>query len=393
MSLTTRAKRWIDTWKRNEASKADRPWAGLEALEHRLLLAGDLVGFFDGDVSFPTPIVPGDKIDIPVIIENIGDMEAEGEIRIDFYAVPRGGTIDDAPEPFAEIEDIEGSLDPFDDADFRLKGVFPFDEELLPPGEYDLLGEIVVIEGVGDENDSNNVITFIKNTTDRVEFTVAWQFGNVPGRSSNTKLIAINEDDDPQDPEAGEVVTASLTGAGYGEVIFDGDESDGTIRFFETDASTKVKLTVKGGDGEVEIGNLEAENPVGSFDGEDVLLQGNADFMGGIEKLILGNVGEDENDLDDGDGEGGEGNEGDEGPEASDSPHSITIGGLVEDKPVTIELGIVENLSLTSNRPIKSLKVVEWLEDDESENVLMAPSLDKLEVKGERGSGHDTREL
>ncbi len=377
MSTTHKALRWIDSMVKNLATPKPRvgtqpAWTGLEPMERRVMLTADLVGFFGSNINLPMPLVPGDRVNVPIIVENIGDMEAQGEIRIDLFVVPRGGDIADDQEPIGEIEDIEGTLDSGDDAVFRFRDVIPFDEDNLPPGDYDLLAEIVVISGAVGDDPSNNVIEFIKDgevtTTDRVEFTVAWQFGNVPGRSGNTKLIAINDDDDPTDPEAGEVVTASLTGAGYGEVIFDGIIPDGTIQFFDTDTSTKVKLTVKGGDGEVEIGSLEADEPIGSFDGKDVLLQGNADFDGGIDKLVLGNIGEDP------------------GSAGGVGPHEIFIGGSVDDKPVTIQFGQAEDLSLTSERPIKSLKVVEWLEGDGFANALTAPSLGKFDVTGERGS-------
>ena len=375
MSIAKSAKRWIGEWKRDGGGAADGldpglgaegSWSGLEALESRLLLAADLVGVFSDNFNPVGPQVPGDVIDIPVIISNVGDLAAQGRLELRLFA-SQDLEIDDSDVLVMELTELELDLEPQQSQTFNFEGLVPLIGELPPlPVDpdgllvpYNLLVEIFPRPKRLDEDLRNNEVKQNESGR-RVTLNLSWEFGNVDGRRGRTKLIT--ENDDELNSDFGEVTTFQLTGAGSGELQFNEATGLFDVVLYDTDKTTKVKLAVKGGDGRVEIGDIIAADLVGRFDGKAIDLRGDARFTGGIEKLTLGSVTGDQ---------------------------MIEIGGSAESKPVSIVIGSAQDLSINSVIPIKSLTLTELIETTGSPSTISAPSIAKLKVKGDKKQGLD----
>ena len=315
----------------------------------------DLTGVFGDRVRIQDTVVPGDKINIPIIVTNRGNVPVDGRIDIELF-VSTDAVLDEADSLIEtdDLEDLRVKLGVGKSKKFHFKDQVPLEPQGLAPGRYFLLANIVPLEPETDADLSNNVVT-VDESGQELSFDIQWQFGNVDGRRGRTKLVGQTDEDD-----GAERVTITLTGAGVGQVVVDPETEEVSIVLTDTDASTKVKVNVKGGDERLEVDHVFASDPVGQFDGRDLDIAGDARFLGGIEKLRLGDVAHD---------------------------HLIEIGGSLDAEPVTIELDRVVDAQIISATPIKSLKVTELLSDEESDDgpsVVIAPSIAKLQAKGDK---------
>ncbi len=322
---------------------------------------GDLTGEFADKLKLQDKVVPGDKVGIPIVVTNKGNVAVDGVIDIKLF-VSTDQTIDEGDIEIEtdDLAELRVKLKPGKSKTFRFGDEVPFDPETLPPGQYFMLARIETDDTTVDSGANNNTIDH-DQSGQPVGFEVVWDFGNVDGRRGRTKLVGETEEDDEQ-----ERVTIQLTGSGFGQIVADDDGEGMNIELFDTDASTKVKINVKGGDGRLDIDNIIAVDPVGSFDGRSLDLLGNATFEGGIEKLRLGDVAHD---------------------------HEIFIGGSIDSKPVTIEMDRAIDVRIESLTPIKSLIATELLsadggsEDGDSPSEVIAPSIAKLQIKGDKKDG------
>ena len=325
----------------------------------------DLEGVFADTFDLEEPLVPGDRVSVPIIIRNAGTVDAQGVITLRLMASP-DDTLDEADVAIAEMTDIKIDLKPDDGKTFRLNGVLPFAENLPPLTEdptaspaFHMLVEIVPQTSGVDGEPSNNVIS--RNESDQgVTMELRWQFGNIEDRPGRAKLTIKN--DNPLDPDFGEVTTLQLSGAGFGEVRLNEITGLPDLILHGTDKTTKVKVTVKGGDGRVQIGDIVADQLVGRFAGKAVELLGNAQFGGGISKLELAAI-------------------------TGDGDQLIEIGESVGLEPAMITIGSAVDLSIDSQMPIKTLTLAELTETEGAPSTVAAPSIAKLVVKGDKKQG------
>ena len=145
----------------------------------------------------------------------------------------------------------------------------------LAAGTYKLLSRVdatnVVAEGTAGE---------ANNTGVGPSFTVAWQFGAVPGRAGNTVLTLRDAD--------GTAVTFRLTGPGVGTVVKDGTSWD--LKLTGTTTTSAVTITTSGGNGRVTLNDIQATGPLASFTAATTDATGTLAINGTITTLTIGDV-------------------------------------------------------------------------------------------------------
>ncbi|KKK48092.1 hypothetical protein LCGC14_3148610, partial [marine sediment metagenome] len=106
------------------------------------------------------------------------------------------------------------------------------------------------------------------------------------------------------------------------------------------------------------VQQIRAAGPLRSVLGRTTYLLGNATFAGSLAKLTLADVAD---------------------------GHVISIGPRAPEDTkttATITLGRVSDTTIDSQIPLKSIRVVEWLDNNATRDAIIAPSLRKLTVKG-----------
>jgi hypothetical protein len=156
----------------------------------------------------------------------------------------------------------------------------------------------------------------------------------------------------------GDRVTVSLKGAGHGTVVLPAGGSGNAIAI-TLDGTTKnssVKVSVKGRNGTTSIGSITANSALGSISGGKVDLLGNIDIQGSLRVLKLHDVAD---------------------------QHTISIGTPANSKTtLAITLNRVQDLSIYSGTAIRSISVFEWLDRDAIPDVIDAPSVGSIKMKG-----------
>jgi hypothetical protein len=145
----------------------------------------------------------------------------------------------------------------------------------------------------------------------------------------------------------GRPVRVSLKGPGAGEVtVLDG----GVANVTTNGTTTASALTVKGA---ATLGAVTVNGSLKSFSGKTADLTGAMNVIGALSKLLLRN--------------------------AAGAP-SVTVGTA---GTLSATLASASDLNFTSGSPIRSLKVGQWLDTGGATEVLAAPSVGSLSVKGD----------
>lgn len=247
--------RWIrhTVWRRRlerlAAKRRQRAWAHrsvsafqLELLEPRLLLAADLSGVIQSAV-LPNPALEGTSGSATVLVSNIGDQDSN-EMEVGVY-ISQDATLD-ASDILLGTATSGGGVAAGESKDFTV----PFTiSTQLDSGTYRLLAKVDNANATVENSEANNVA--VGGT-----ITVAWQFGNLPGKAGQTSLALRDAD--------GTLATFSLTGPGMGEVVKNGAVWD--VRLTGTDATTAVTIaTNMGGNGRLTLNSIDVAGSLASF--------------------------------------------------------------------------------------------------------------------------------
>lgn len=139
----------------------------------------------------------------------------------------------------------------------------------------------------------------------------------------------------------GDAVTVTLTGGGLGSiyVAHDGWCDASTIVLNDTTEQSKLKITVKGAGGGTSVGGIDASgSPLGAISAPTTDLSG-----------------------------------------------AVNIGPTSNAKAsVALTFDQIANASIESAMPIKSLTAAEWLDNDGTGDVLTAPAVGKINIKGRK---------
>jgi hypothetical protein len=313
------------------------------------MLHADLVGFFGEGFGLDSPLVPGDVLTVPIVVEVADESASNGTIGLEVFA-SADLVLDEGEGGDALIGSLENQrvvLEPGQSRAFNVRAAVPFDEEGLPPGAYFLIGRITADEGA-DEEPGNNLIT--ENLEEEnVAAELVWRFGNVPGRLRPNRLTVVEDD--------GLMATFTLAGPGFGEIGRTG-EGQWNVTFTDTEATSQAIVAVRGGDGQFELGGITAPDPLGGFIGKGVDLTGDAMFSGGVRRLILDDV---------------------------EGPLTIEIGPSDDaNASALILLDRASDLSIDSDMPIGTLIVSELIDTDEVADTVSAPSIGRIIARGNR---------
>jgi len=314
-----------------------------EPLEPRQMLTADLAVSFQ-EFSVPSPMVPGDRFNAGVIIDNNGPMAAVGLVSINFF-LSTDISFDSNDVNIGSYPSLPISVSSGDFGDFSDQVRIP---ATMTPGNYFLLVRITPNQQIGDTNQSNNVAA-----SDDF-FPLEIKFGNLPGRGN-----AILEQVDPE----GTIVQFQLFDGGMGTVS-QGDDGRFDINVTGAGANSRLGIAASGGDGIVDIDDIVIAGSVSSITGTSVRLLGSLSVSGTLGTLTLGNVG------------------------GTAAEVSITIGqaGVA----TVIALGAVTNASISTPGAIESLSVASWTDSASSPTDLIeAQWLNSLISTGAFGASID----
>lgn len=262
-------RRWLRTH-RTTCSPRPASLFTLEPLESRVLLAADLSSVVAATTQLD-PAVPTNAATVTVQVLNIGDQPANATTQVAVYA-STDATLDSADVLLGTANTAALNVGQSRNVTVNL-GI----PNSITPGSYNLLARVdatnVIAEGPAGEANNTSVRT--------TAFTVAWQFGNVPGRSGNTTLTLRDAD--------GTRVTFRLTGPGLGEVIRDGAAWDLKV----TGTSTSSNLTIStdtGGNDRVAISDVHVFGPIGSYTAPRLDLSGTLAIDGTVNTLVIGDA-------------------------------------------------------------------------------------------------------
>jgi len=307
-------------------------------------LRGDLVVRFAG-AAVPS-LVPGQALNVPVVVENVGAARIEGDVTVALYAQ---GVTDGSRVLLIREEGVRVNLNPAQSTNVSLDFVVPDD---LPEGEYLLVAAVDVDEAVSELDEANNE-SFVA-----VSAELVYLFGNIygGGRASLT-LEDVN----------GTPVTFDLSGDGHGEVVR-GENGRLDVYLYGTDSRSTLKISSPR-HADAVINDIHVVREQGT--GEE--------FIGGS----LGKIDAPTTDLL-GDIHCGDGSLGSIVLDVLAGGQVIEIGAdeTGRSRGVNIAFGSVGDVSVYSAMPISSLTAIEWLDTDATGDQIVAPALGRLRITG-----------
>ena len=331
-------------WRRQSGAGNLRIWT----FEYQMAMQGvgagdkpDLAALFDSRFVMPSVGVPGQKFRVPVAVWNVGSAAAKGNIAVDIYA-SADQTLDAGDVRVGRTANARVNLA---NGKYRIVNVLVNIPAQIDPGVYYLIAHVDADDAIPEDLEENN---FASTDTPSL-WTYA--FGSVGGKR-NVRLTVLDGNGTP--------ITFRLRGSGYGEVIRDGTGHLNVTYYLTNASSTASFSTPRRTEGVI--------NDITVVDGSlRALLGRTIDLIGDVNcadgwlgKIVLDDV------LDD---------------------HTITIGPPARRRStVTLSFDSVGDLSIFSATPINRLTALEWLNENETPDQIVAPWLGNLRIKGRRAN-------
>jgi hypothetical protein len=282
-----------------------------------------------GQLTLPAVAVPGDKGKITLLLTNHGSQPASGRVSIQLFA-STSGALDLNAIPLTSISNKSIKLLPGRSVKLTQSITLP---TTMPVGTYQILAQMAAGQGITAAQLSSG---FGPSTT----IQLVDEFGTVGGRK-NVKLV--------QALQGGAVITYSLSGAGTGTVT----GGNATLTLANTNLSTKVKITQKGGNGVATLGQVTSNGSIGSFGSNKLTIGTALNITGVVSQLTLGNV--------------------------NDAKISISGNG-----PMKASFGAVTNTNMATGGVFTTLKVASWTAGSAgTAGIIAAQSIGTLTSKGE----------
>lgn len=240
----------------------------LEPLEGRILLAADLTGLATDFHTLTSPNIPTNGETATIRVTNKGNASAGASVLRVYASTDSAFSTSDVLLGTAGTAALGAGQSRDVQVDLKLPNT-------LAAGAYKLLSRVDATNAVaeGTLGEGNNTVV-------GPAFTVAWQFGTVPGRTGNTVLTLKDVD--------GTVVTFKLTGPGVGTVLKDGTNWD--LKFTGTTTASAVTITTSGGNGRVTLNDIQTAGSLASFNAATTDVNGTVAINGTITTLTLGDV-------------------------------------------------------------------------------------------------------
>ncbi len=327
------------TWAETPAGKAQKVWG----FDYRLASAGvgainapDLVGYFSNPFAADEVIVPGRSLNTSLMIYNMGDAPASGQIAVEIYALGEGKD----PILLTRQENVRINLTQGGSRTVPLVLDIPGQAD---PGQYSLVAVIDADNTIEEFLEDNNLVV--------ADFSTQWvhQFGNV-GSKKNIVLTL---------PDAnGTPVMFQLRGNGYGQVLRDPD-GHLNVTFYGTDTRSAATIRTPRGTDAVIRNITLADGSLRSLNARTTDIIG--DILaehGWIGQLLLDDIADD---------------------------HVIVIGA--DKGAVNLTFGSVGDTSIYSAVGINRLTAVEWLDENDTPDEIVAPYLNNLRITGLKRQG------
>ncbi|MCY2930133.1 MAG: hypothetical protein NTV86_11695, partial [Planctomycetota bacterium] len=299
----------------------------------------DLQAAFGASFNLPTMLVPGDRLNIPLVITNAGTIPAAGAVASDIYAsiglVPNVGD--------QLLASVTRSINLAPGASTTVT-VSVSITEALALATWHILADVDTTNAVLESNEANNTVATAAT------FDQVWRFGAFAGRHG-VKLVVHDG--------GGTLVTFAASGPGFGDVALVASGFDVTLT--GDTASTNVTITTDGG--RTTLHNVTVPGSMGKFTAKADLV-GTFDVAGSIASISLGDV-----------------------TDAQISLH--TNGGLVisSSAKAALTLGAVSNSDVDAgDEPISSLKALEWLDSGGPADTLDAPAIGSITITGQKAN-------
>jgi hypothetical protein len=203
-------------------------WQGIESLEPRLLLAGDLTVAIG---ALPTDIPTGYALNVPITVTNNDLTKVSGPTTFTVSLNDGNGYVTIGSKT------ITGSIAAGATINVIISTVIPSDTAIVT----DTL-RVTTVAGV------------LTSNTPTATPDITWDFGNLPGLG-NVTCTAV-------DPMTGATGVFSLTGPGMGSLFFNGPSPTGYWDMSLTGTTRATKITIKG---VVDLEQIEAPTMVGSI--------------------------------------------------------------------------------------------------------------------------------
>jgi hypothetical protein len=306
----------------------------------------DLVGYFGDRFVLPPFTVPGQRMNVPLVIQNVGGASAKGTVAVELYA-STDQFLDGSDVLLKRQERVRLNLRSGAQRQYSLRTVIPGDIE---SGEYYFLAKIDADNVIEESFEDNNL------AVSSVSTHVVYCFGNVGGKRNVSLTLS---------DAYGTPITFMLRGKGYGEVER-GENGHLNVTFYGTDArSSAFFRTPRRLDGVINDINIvqQVVPEDGTIGGSLRMLSGRTiDLVGDVTcgdgwlgHLLLDDVADD---------------------------HTITIGENF--RPVTLTFGSVGDLSIFSAAPINRMTATEWVDENETPDQIVAPWVGSLYIRGNR---------
>ncbi len=293
-------------------------------------LRGELIGF-----SMPEIVIAGDRSVAKVRLINDGNMPVVAAVSIGVYAQDIAGG---DPILLGDAAELNLNLAPGGGAMTTAMTV-EIPDGLTLEAEYQLFVQIDTTDAVVELDEDNNQV-LLDEPRQFVQ-----RFGTFEGHK-NVSLTLLDEADEP--------VTFTLTGVGYGVVELS-DAGGFDIDLVDTVAGSQARISTVA-DHVTSIETFETDGDLGGLQAPTTDLDGTMSFFGGLGKLVMNDVAD---------------------------QHVIEIG--LADKPMATAMTFndVTDLSIMSGSPIKSLVVNQWLDTDDTADVIDATWIGSLTSAGD----------
>ncbi|OPZ98251.1 MAG: Cna protein B-type domain protein [Planctomycetes bacterium ADurb.Bin412] len=294
-------------------------------------------------------VVPGDKLTLSFIISNVGTETADGPVNMYFYA-SADSVLDASDTEIGTLVNQKINLDPGEDSKAYTLKKYVIPSNMLP-------ADMTLIAKV-EAADTSIPETNLTNNTTTADMDVRWRFGSWDNDGDGVldrKNVKLTVQD-----ALGVTCTFTMGGAGYGEL--DGPN----FNLMTLNNSTlKSKVAIKTSGGGTTIQDITCDGDLGDLKASTTNLGDSFTSDGTVAKFLMNDA------------------------VASGKQIPFSIGSaLGAAKPGKIGFHQIKNVTFSSQSAIGSLTFAEWL-DDGAADTITAPSIDKLEAKGDQKGGLD----
>jgi len=271
-------------------------------------------------------------------------------VNLYFYA-STDGVLDAGDTLMGSLTNQKIDLDPGEDSKAYVLKTYVIPPTMLPD-DMTLFAKVEAADSSIDE-------TNLTNNTTSTGMNVRWRFGSWDNNGDGVldrKNVKLTVND-----ALGVTCAFTMGGEGYGEL-------DGPNFNLMTlnNSSLKSKVAIKTTGGSTTIQDITCDGDLGDLKASTTSLGDSFSSVGTVASLLMNTA------------------------IANGKQIPISIGPAIgAGKPGKIAFHQIKNVTFSSQSALDSLTVAEWLDDDITPDTILAPSINKLEAKGDQKGGLD----